>query len=172
MGTTLEPKGHTVTNSANLNLYILLLLSMHNNVRRTTKSNSPALDQRRNKLARQKERRRLYAPRLGTKRERIERAGERKNGNELRSVRARRRERGARGEEKGEYLRRVEKPTRVWPDTHTSGPTHGPPAGASFSFTSRECEISVCARACMRAFARRLATCARARVDAHRETIP
>lgn len=45
--------------------------------------------------------------------------------------------------EKGEYLRRVEKPTRVWPDTHTSGPTHGPPAGA-FSFASRESEISVC----------------------------
>lgn len=32
--------------------------------------------------------------------------------------------------EKGEYMRHVEKPTRVWPDTHTSGPTHG----ASFSF--------------------------------------
>lgn len=85
-----------------------------------------------------------YAPRLGTKRERLERKKER---DELRSIREIE-ERGiGRGREKGEYLRRVEKPTRVWPDTHTSGPTHGPPAGASFSFASRESGISVCVRA-------------------------
>jgi len=53
-------------------------------------------------------------------------------------------------------LRRVEKPTRVWPDTHTSGPTHRPPAGASFSFASFENEISVRVRV-------RACVCARAR---------
>lgn len=65
-------------------------------------------------------------------------------------------------------MRRVEKPTRVWPDTHTSGPTHGPPAGASFSFASRESKISVCVRVYVYTRSVGLATCARARMNAHR----
>lgn len=61
------------------------------------------------------------------------------------------------GEKKGEKRvlaarASIEKPTRVWPDTHTSGPTHTGrrPAGA-FSFASRESEISQRVRACMHA---------------------
>lgn len=63
----------------------------------------------------------------------------------------REREREREWTEKGEYLRRVEKPTRVWPDTRTSGPTHGPgrrsPLLLAREQDRRVCVVYVCTHA-------------------------
>lgn len=77
------------------------------------------------------------------------------------------------GRERKVPAARIEKPTRVWPDTHTSGPTHGP--GRSLLLRASERARLACMRVCESVYiCRRHLTRSRARTrtNAHRKTIP